>query len=209
MARPTPTAVEPPVPDALRRLLPPALLAQCRTHTAARGECLFRTGQRPAAMHHVHEGEVALQRTGEDGGTVVLQRVRHGFVAEASLEAARYHCDAVVLAPAGLTRVPLAPLRQALQTDAAFAQRWIAMLNAELRRLRRQCERLALPTVEARLLHLLRTEGDAQGLRIDGGLKSLAGELGITHEALYRCVARLEREGRLRRLGSPVRLQAM
>lgn len=207
MTEPTSETADPPLPDALRRLLPPALLDRCSTHLAVRGECLFRAGQRPEAMHHVHGGEVALQRAGEDGGTVVLQRVRHGFVAEASLESARYHCDAVVLAPGGLTRVPLGPLREALHSDAGFAQRWIAMLNGELRRLRQQCERLALSTVQARLLHLLRTEGDAQGLRIDGGLKSLAGELGVTHEALYRCVARLEREGRLRRLASPARLQ--
>lgn len=157
-------------------------------------------------MHHVQGGEVALQRAGEDGGVTALQRMRQGFVGEASLEAASYHCDAVVLAPALVTRVPLVPLRAALQADPAFAMRWIAMLNRETRRLRQQCERLALPTVQARLLHLLRTEGDATGLRVDGGIKSLAGELGVTHEALYRCVARLEREGRLRRDQDPPRL---
>jgi hypothetical protein len=63
-------------------------------------------------MHHLHGGEVALQRAGEDGGTVVLQRVRHGLVAEASLQTARHHCDAVALTPAGLTRVPLARLER-------------------------------------------------------------------------------------------------
>lgn len=193
------------LPDDLRGLLPAILLPDCSTVAARRGECLFRSGQRPRLMHHVQGGEIALQRAGEAGANLVLQRVRQGFVAEASLEAAQYHCDAVVLAPARVTRIPMPALRQALGSDPAFARRWIAMLNGEVRRLRLQCERLALPTVQARLLHLVRTGGDGQVLRIDGGLKSLAGELGVTHEALYRSVARLESEGRLRREADPLR----
>lgn len=58
---------------------------------------------------------------------------------------------------------------------------------------------LSLNTVEARLLHLIRTEGDTAGLATGSGLKSLAREIGVTHEALYRCVAGLERRGLLTR----------
>ncbi len=72
----------------------------------------------------------------------------------------------------------------ALTSDAAFALRWIGMLNREVRRLRQQCERLSLNTVEARLLHLLRTEGDASGVPVGSGLKTLAPEIGVSHEAL-------------------------
>lgn len=156
-------------------------------------------------MHFVSSGEVLLQRTGEDGEVVVLQRARHGFVGEASLQAARYHCDAVVAADADVTRVPRQRLLDALRTDPAFAMRWIGMLNQEVRRLRQQCERLSLHTVEARLLHLVRTEGGASGVPLAAGLKTLAREIGVTHEALYRCVASLEKrrmlvrdDGRLR-----------
>jgi CRP-like cAMP-binding protein len=196
------------LPAELRSLLPATLHGLCEQRRCERGTLLFETGRRPASMHFVSDGEVILQRIGEDGEVVVLQRTRRGFVAEASLQSDRYHCDAVVVADAHVTRIPRQALLAALRSDAAFALRWIGMLNKEVRRLRQQCERLSLNTVEARLLHLIRTEGDASGLPIDAGLKTLAPEIGVTHEALYRCVAALERRGMLLREEGRLRLHA-
>jgi CRP-like cAMP-binding protein len=195
------------LPGELRALLPAALQERCQLLVFERGSRLFEAGRRPSFMHYADDGEVALHRLGEDGEVVVLQRVQRGFVGEASLEAERYHCDAVVLATARVARMPLQALQQALKSDTAFAMRWIAMLNREMRRLRQQCERLSLNTVQARLLHLVRTEGGAAGLPLGAGLKSLAREIGVSHEALYRCVAALERRGIVTRTGSPAHLQ--
>jgi CRP-like cAMP-binding protein len=189
------------VPVTLREVLPDALLTHCSLTHRLKGERLFLTGAKPTAMFFVSQGEVVLERLGRHGEWLVLQRTRTGFVAEASLQSSRYHCDARVLMDAELTRVEIAPLRDALVTDAAFAARWIAMLNVELRRLRLQCERLSLNRVQDRLLHLIETEGLGGRLPLGGGLKSLAGQLGVTHEALYRCVARLEKSQDLKREG--------
>lgn len=194
------------LPDELRTLLPAALHGQVDQRRVERGQRLFETGRRPSWMFFIGQGEVVLQRVGEDGELVVLQRTRHGFVGEASLQADRYHCDAVIVADADITRIPRQAVLEALRSDASFALRWIAMLNKGLRRLRQQCERLSLNTVEARLLHLVRTEGTAAGLPIDTGLKSLAREIGVSHEALYRCVAALEKRGQITRSGARLRL---
>jgi|JI9StandDraft_2_1071091.scaffolds.fasta_scaffold14658_1 CRP-like cAMP-binding protein len=188
-----------PLPIELRSLLPVELHEPCELRSFERGQRLFETGRRPTWMHFVSDGEVVLQRMGEDGELVVLQRTRHGFIGEASLHAERYHCDAVVVANAQVARVPRQALRDALRADAGFALRWIGMLNQEVRRLRQQCERLSLKTVEARLLHWLRTDDATSGLSPSGGLKALAQELGVTHEALYRCVAALEKRGVVKR----------
>jgi CRP-like cAMP-binding protein len=120
---------------------------------------------------------------------VVLQRTHQGFVSEASLQSPRYHCDAVVVVDARITRVPVPVLLQALTDDPAFALRWIAMLNQEVRRLRLQCERLNLKSVQARVLHWLETEGTGGCCAVTAGYKSLASELGVSHEALYRALA--------------------
>lgn len=194
------------IPNELRSLLPFALHGLCEQRRCEHGARLFEMGRRPVSMYFVSDGEIVLQRIGEDGEVVVLQRTRHGFVGEASLQADRYHCDAVVVADASVTRIPREALLDALKSDAAFALRWIGMLNKEMRRLRQQCERLSLNTVEARLLHLIRTEGDASGLPTGSGLKSLAREIGVTHEALYRCVAGLERRGLVTRTDACWRL---
>ncbi|MET3498233.1 Crp/Fnr family transcriptional regulator [Variovorax boronicumulans] len=183
------------VPDALRKLLTPTLTTASSGLELRRGEPLFLQRQRPRYMYFVVGGEIVLERTGEGGDPVVLQRVRQGFVAEASLQSGSYHCDAVVTSPGAAIAVPIEPLKAELATDPAFALRWIGMLNAEVRRLRAQCERMSLKGVGERLLHMVETEGVHGRLPIGSGLKSLATELAVSHEALYRTVAALEKSG--------------
>ncbi|MEK7439052.1 MAG: Crp/Fnr family transcriptional regulator [Pseudomonadota bacterium] len=187
------------LPEPLRKLLPAGLQALCAFKPVARADLLFRQGKKPASMLYVTRGEVALQRPGRQGESVVLQRTRRGFVAEASLESARYHCDARVTVSGEVISIPIAPIKQALAVDSGFGGRWIAMLNQEVRRLRAQCERLSMRGVKQRLLHLIETEGGDGRLPMGSGLKSMSAELGMTHEALYRAVAELEKTGVLRR----------
>lgn len=147
MSKPAVAASPAPLDEELQALLPTALHGLCQTQPIARGSRLFRSGTRPGWMHFVSQGEVLLERVAEDGEAVVLQRTRNGFVGEASLQADRYHCDAVVTEDARVTRIPRAALLEALRDDPAFALRWIGMLNRELRRQRLQCERLSLKPV--------------------------------------------------------------
>jgi CRP-like cAMP-binding protein len=128
-----------------------------------------------------------------------LQRTRHGFVSEASLQSPKYHCDAVVVADSEIIQIPIQTLTDALSTDPAFAGRWINMLNQEVKRLRLQCERLSMKSVKDKVLHLINTEGQNGKYQVNTGLKSLAGELGVTHEALYRTLAALEKSKTIRR----------
>ncbi|WP_114972725.1 Crp/Fnr family transcriptional regulator [Rhodoferax ferrireducens] len=196
----------PPLPPALQDLLPADLRPACTYLKSKRGDRLFTLRKKPQRMFYVASGEVVLQRVGVQGDSLVLQRVRQGFVAEASLQSAHYHCDAVVTSPADLIAIPIEPLRQALVTDPAFAMRWIAMLNQELKRLRLQCERLSLRGVADRLLHLIETEGERGRLPLRAGLKSVAAELGVSHEALYRTVAELEKQQVLQRAEGELRI---
>jgi CRP/FNR family transcriptional regulator, dissimilatory nitrate respiration regulator len=185
------------LPTELRALLPPPLHAAAQPAALERGQALFGQGARPAALFYVVRGEVVLERAGRQGQTVVLQRVRRGFVAEASMQSSRYHCSGLATLAGQAFRLPMAPLKVALQQDSRFAVRWIGMLNDEVRRLRAQTERLTLKGVKARLLHLIETEGRAGRLEIGSGLKSLSAQLGVTHEALYRTVAAMEQQGML------------
>lgn len=190
----------------LTELLPPGLLAACSCASFSRGARLFSVGEKPSAMFFVASGEVVLERPGLQGSSVILQRTRRGFVSEASLQSERYHCDGRAVAPSEITRIPIKSIRLALDSDPAFASRWIAMLNREVKRLRLQCERLSLNKVQDRLVHLLETEGKLGQYPLGSGLKSLAGELGVTHEALYRCVSDLEKKELLLREGGYLRL---
>lgn len=186
--------------------LPRDLLARGRYLDVAAGTALFRLGERPSLLYYVLDGEIALLRHSAGGQTIVLQRVRRGFLAEASVESRRYYCDGVARVPSRVCTLPLDALRRALAEDAAFAAAWAGHLAGEIRRLRARAERLQLHGAEARIVHYLESEGVDGAVELDQPLKSWALELGITHEALYRALARMTRVGRLARAGSRLRL---
>ena len=145
-------------------------------------------------------GEVTLERTGLQGEPVVLQRTRLGFVSEASLKVDKYHCDALAIADTTVIKLPSKELAFVLDRDPDFASRWIDMLNSEVKRLRLHCERLSMKSVKDRVLHLIDTEGKSGQYQVTTGLKSLAGELGVSHEALYRTLSLLVKSKTIRRV---------
>jgi CRP-like cAMP-binding protein len=187
------------LPPALHNLLPASLHGLCTATSVKKGSLLFQTGKKPQWMFFVVDGEVTLERLSQQGDPVVLQRTRHGFVSEASLQSAKYHCDGRAVANSDVVQIPIQDLAEALRSDADFSARWISMLNQEVKRLRLQCERLSLKSVKERVRHLIHTEGKDGTYVVNTGLKSLASQLGVTHEALYRTLADLERSGELNR----------
>lgn len=190
----------------LTELLPSGLRAVCQEATAPKGARLFTEGKAPKWMFYVTAGEIALIRNGVNGETAYLQRQRRGFVAEASLLSDHYHCNADALLNSALIKVPIPALKDWLGKDAQFSLRWIRMLSAEVRRSRMQNERLALPTIRARLLHLLNTGNQGAVFQVQGSLKLMAQELGVSHEALYRGLAAIEKEGKIFRHDKLIRM---
>ncbi|HYA47775.1 MAG TPA: Crp/Fnr family transcriptional regulator [Burkholderiales bacterium] len=187
--------------------LPASLRAVATVCAFGKRETVFRLGARPQAVYFVLAGEVRLVRRSRAGGEVILQRTRRGFFAEASLESGVYHCDALAAQPSEVLCIPLGAARQALDADPAFRRAWIAHLSRELRRSRAQGERLALKSARERILHYLESEGTDGVVTLTISRKAWAGELGLTHETLYRTLARLEAEGRVIRRGPQLRLR--
>ena len=187
------------LPPSLKSLLPAQLHELCIGAYYKKNDRLFLTGKMPDSMFYVVAGEVTLERTGLQGEPVVLQRTRQGFVSEASLKVSKYHCDALAITDTNVIKIPIKVLADVLDKDSEFSSRWISMLNLEVRRLRLHCERLSMKSVRDRVLHLINTEGQDGHYAIGTGLKTLAGELGVTHEALYRTLAILERSDEIER----------
>ena len=194
------------LPPALRELLSDELREAAVGALYRKAEHLFSAGAVPQWMFYVVRGEVALERAGAHGEQIILQRSRSGFVSEASLMVDAYHCYAVAIEETQVIKLPIQALRIALKNDPQFATRWIHTLNGEIMRLRMHCERLSLHSVQERLLHLIRTEGNNGRYAIPTGIKTLASELGVSHEALYRAVADLKRQGLLERTAAELML---
>lgn len=157
---------------------------------------LFSQGDHPKAMFFVLSGEVRLVRRSRSGGEVILQRTRRGFLAEASVDQPAYHCDAVAAEPSSVLAIPRKAFTKALAVEG-FRDRWIAHLLRELRKVRAHSERLSLKTARERVLHFIETEGERGTINLNQSKKDWAAELGLTHEALYRTLAQMEKRGEL------------
>ena len=182
------------IPELLKELLPKALLGQCQTHHLEKGEYLFHQGDKPEFMFFIVAGEAVLSRVSTHGEPTTLQRCKGGFLSEASLLSDVYHCDAIITQSGQALAIPIQSLREAL-ADSNFSLKWVRLLSREIMRLRTQSERLGLKDIRSKLIHLIETEGNQGVLILQSDLKSLASEIGVTHEALYRAISNMEKDG--------------
>ena len=188
--------------NSLRPKLPAALAHLAVERSFGSGEAVFRMGAAARHVHFLAEGRVTLSRYGPQGEEVAIHAARAGeFFAEASLHSERYHCTALVTQSALVASIPSDELRALLHTDVEFAMQWLAIVSRQLRQARTRVERLCLKGARARVRHLLLTEGSGATHRfaLHVTIKDLAIDLGLTHEALYRTLASMEREGEIGR----------
>ena len=178
-------------------LIPKALRKVATQVTTDSRETLFRIGDPVRHVYLVIDGEARLIRVERHGGEVILQRSRGGFIAEASLDSNAYHCDALTAEPSTLLVFPVVEFRTALEDDPAFRKAWQSHLAKEVRKLRAQCERLSLHTAADRIIHYIESEGNEGVVTLKQSRKSWAAELGLTHEARYRALRRMQDDGTL------------
>ncbi len=167
------------------------LFSQARSLDLAPGQALFRAGDPVRDIFLLRKGRVHLIRHTSQGAPLILQNAAPGQVlAEASAYSPQYHCDGVALERATLSALPRARFLAALAEDPQLAQGWAAMLARGVQSARLRAEIRSLPRVAHRLDAWL-AEGNP--LPDKGQWQTLAGELGITREALYRELARRRR----------------
>jgi CRP/FNR family transcriptional regulator, dissimilatory nitrate respiration regulator len=166
------------------------------------GQALFRLGDRTAGLHEIVHGRVRLARVDADGRETILYVAAAGdTLAEASLFSPTYHCDAIATGDALVRLYPKAAVLAALRRDPKAAQAFMAMLARQVMSLRTRIEQRNIHSARDRIRHYLAVNVGADGktIALSGSLKDLAGELGLTHEALYRTLAVMARAREIRR----------
>jgi CRP-like cAMP-binding protein len=170
------------------------------------GESLFRVGDKTFGICEVISGRIRLVRIDRTGREAVLHSAGPGeLVAEASLFSAHYHCDAIASTNAVVRVYPKNQLMRALRQEPQTFQAFMAALAHQVMDLRTRIEQRNIRSAPERVRHFLALNA-AQGrtVQIQGTLKELAAELGLTHETLYRTLAQLERSGRIKRTGTKI-----
>jgi len=167
-----------------------------KTVALTKGQHLFWQDGKVSALYQVGAGKLSLRRLTQAGHMVVLYRAHKGdLVAEASLFSSSFHCDCVANEATSVTAIDKQAALQMLRKDPDFALALMERFALQVQQYRRQLELRALRPAHARVL---------AGLS-DGWLKStvmqFADDLGLTHEATYRALADLVREGRIEKTG--------
>lgn len=172
------------------------------SRTLAAGEHLFRQGDPATAVFRVLEGRVRLARVMPDGTALTLHVARSGEgFAEAALFSEAYRCDAVAETRTRIEATPKAELLARLAGEPGRAMALLRDMAGQVHGLRLLLELRNLRRAEDRLLAWLSlaAEGAPPTVRLDRPLKALGPELGLSHEALYRALARLVRSGAVER----------
>lgn len=163
------------------------LFSDARSANVSVGQVLFRRNDLITSAVFIQDGSVALERPLRDGGHLTLHIATSGMLlAEASLFAEHYHCDAVVRAD-GLVRSlgrDVLMARLVSKPTAMLEMSRIAAIEAQA--LRGRIELLRLRRLSDRLDGWL----DLHGPPGTGGWKTVADGIGVTPAALYRELAR-------------------
>ena len=151
------------------------------------GATLFRREDPVEFMYLVRSGQIALERPMTDGSALTLHIASEGMaLAEASLFADAYHCDAIVRQPAIVAYLPTAAFLAELQKSPKAALGLIETSAREVQAQRARIEILRLRRVSDRLDAWL----DLFGEPAKGGWVRVADGIGVSQPALYRELAR-------------------
>lgn len=157
------------------------------------GEYLFHKGDSVRSLYWILDGTVELLRYQMNGRALILQQAGAGeIIAEASLYAREYHCDAVAVKPAGIGVVAKNEVLKLFREDPMLAEYWAAHLARAVQSSRLKTEILSLKTVASRLdAWLTLNEGQYPE---KGRWKEIASQIGVSPEALYREFAKRREE---------------
>jgi CRP/FNR family transcriptional regulator, dissimilatory nitrate respiration regulator len=173
------------------------------------GQSLFRQGDRTAGLFEVVKGTLRLARVDQSGRETILYRAGPGdLIGEASLFSPVYHCDAISTSSAVVRLYPKSVILAEFQRNQKAAQIFMAMLAGQIMSLRTRLEQRNIRSARERVRHYLALNAgpDGRTVILRGTVKALAGDLGLTHEALYRTLSEMEGDQEIERLNGKIRL---
>lgn len=162
-----------------------------KVSTARKRTVLFREGDATNGMFVCLSAVVRMERIGPDGEPVTIHRVGASqSFAEASVFADRYHCDAVVLAEGDIIRIPKSVVLAAF-ADPVFSIGYNRMMSRQVQAYRQILEIISINSAVERVYAAV-----VAGL-LDSSVMNFSQRIALTHEATYRALRKLVRQGRI------------
>ncbi len=163
-----------------------------RQYQLKKSEVIFHQDDETRGLFFVVTGHIDLVRVTEAGHGVVIHRAKQGETfAEASLFSETYHCDAVCVSDSQLIEMNRKVVMAKFQSDSNFAFSLAQKFAQQNQFYRRKVELMAMKSAEERVFAAV-----LEGM-LTGNIKSLAAEIGLTHEVVYRSLSKLTASGML------------
>ncbi len=184
------------------------LFAAGRRCVLAPGQTLFRQGDPVDRVFLIERGRVRMVRHLASRHAAAMHTGRAGeLFAEGALFAAAYQCDGQVVDAAVVIACAKADVLAAFAASPSLALEVLERVTRQLHAARTLVELRDIRSAEARVLRHLQLRADAAGaVAFEGRLLDAAAELGLTHEAYYRALAALARQGAIKRSSHRVQL---
>ena len=172
-------------------------------------EALFRQGTPARDLFLMDRGRVRLLRHTAAGHALTLHVAQGGeLFAEGALFSKVYQCDAIADEDSSVRSLGKTELIRHLSNSPALSLELLERVTQQLHRARSLVELRAIRSAEERVLHhlLLSLPPGAREVEFPRPLTEVATELGLTHEAYYRSLTKLARNGSIERQGRRIRL---
>lgn len=180
----------------LEHLLPSLPETAKTTKQLQKGDCIFRQHDSADAIYLVISGSVQLQRTLENGFLVVVHQAQSNeSFAEAALFSDTYHCDAVCISAVSLIQISKMDVLQHMKSSPDFSFQLIETLSKQVQHYRQRLQIASINSAEERILAAMNTNLPFEKIT------DLAASIGLTHEATYRALSRLTKQGHVKKTG--------
>jgi CRP/FNR family transcriptional regulator, dissimilatory nitrate respiration regulator len=185
------------------------ITARTDLKSLVQGEYLFQKGDTASHVYTVLDGSVRLVRYSLAGHAISMHTARSGdSFAEASLFSPFYHCDAEAILPSTVACYNKEKVLDILQAHPEKSKSLIALLCRQVRSLRALLEVRSIRSAHDRILHFLLLQADSETMTVNvsGTGKEMAQDLAMAHETFYRTLAQLEKEGKIQRTSSTIKI---
>jgi CRP/FNR family transcriptional regulator, dissimilatory nitrate respiration regulator len=170
------------------------------------GQHLFTQGDSVKNIYCVNKGRIKLVRDTFEGTPILIHVAYAGeSIAEASLFSKKYHCSALAGTNTEVTVYSKNELLKILQEKPKSMMGLLRQLTTQVRDLRMINEIKSIYNAKEKVLTYLATEfhrDKESGLP----LKDIAQKIGMAHETFYRTLKTLEKNGKIKRSKSQIKL---
>ena len=170
------------------------------------GQHLFTQGDSVKNIYCVNKGRIKLVRDTFEGTPILIHVAYAGeSIAEASLFSKKYHCSALAGTNTEVTVYSKNELLKILQEKPKSMMGLLRQLTTQVHNLRMINEIKSIYNAKEKVLTYLATEFH-RGKESDLPLKDIAQKIGMAHETFYRTLKTLEKNGKIKRSKSQIKL---